>query len=671
MKSLKKLLCLMLAAVMAVSLSVTEYDTEKVYAASETQIYNESDWNKFAESINGGEAKASAVIMSDFTATSDFVCAMEKFSGTLDGNGHTITGLDKPLFDYVSGGTIKNLRLADIAITEYIGYESMSAIADSLYAGTISNCIIESGYIDVGGEAVGAIAGIIGNNGTVSDCVNNANVSGTVNVGGITGTIYQGTVKNCANKGDVKASDTGAGGIAGNMQSEEEDISVIENSYNQGNIYAGTEYAGGIAGSMLAMTSTVKVMNVYNTGDVNGGSKIGGITGDAGAQSDGDVLDIANAYSTGSVSGKKSLGTVIGRIEPGSSFKLNNIAYAKDESVNSSLYSVGTIFSGNKDHSQTADYAGTTAYAAADFASGKAAYALNAAENFDGSWSYWSYDGKSVLPADDNNARTYKVTYMNGGKEYKTVYSLNTGLYEVQDMPEAVDGSLFAGWYLNDYGTLTEVTEDVQASAADFSSAVKSDVVLYPVYLSVGTLERDPADKSSAITASDNSGFYLEGAQIRKPDASKKVTAGVRFITRISTALISNVEQLNDRNQSLRPDSSDDKGIGYGTVVTAKKNVASGSMIEKDENAASVMNGMIVSPAVINYREYNGYVLYTALVVGIPESHYTTDIAARPYITYYDANGVERTYYYTETSSSHNIGGGYYSSYKTLADFYG
>lgn len=666
MRLVKRVASLMLAIMLVVSGGMADMTVDKVSAATVVEIYSESDWNDFADTVNGGESELSAVLMTDFTATSDFLQIYEAFSGNFDGNGHTITGLTTSMFDYVYGGTVENLTVKDVAITEYVGYYSVGAIVDDLVGGIVDNCVVESGSINIEGASVGGVVGYISRGAIVSNCVNNADVSATKQVGGVVGIVNDGSIYNCGNNGSVRATGDMAGGIAGDVYPDEDTDAEIYNSYNTGYVSA-DEYSGGIAGQIVAWGASISLHSVYNTGTINGRNIIGGIIGIVETVYSFDSVIVNNSYNGGAVNSTGSVaGTIIGRMIPATAGAISskNTSYVKDTDINSSLYSVGAVES----NIQSSDSYGSVSYSVADVADGKLAYNMNRYNGFGKAWSYWAYDGSSVMLADDDNVRTYKVTYMKGGSELKTVYSLNTGLYEVMDSPADINGSLFAGWFTKNLGTVTAVTADVLSNAVDFEELISGDLVLYPVYLSTGTVVEDPADTSNSIKY-DNSGLYLQGAQIREPNASTGVTAGLRFITRISTSFIENVEALNEANASLRPESNTDKGIGYGTVVTAKNNIPAGNSLVKDLNATSVMRGMYVAPAVINYKEYNGYVLYTALVVGIPEAYYTTDIAARPYITYCDANGVERTYYYTEAPASNVVEGAYFTSYQKVYNY--
>lgn len=676
MRLFKKMAGVVLVAALMLAGSASDIGAVKVSAASDMQIYNEADWNEFATAVNDGDTGLSAELMADFAATADFQQIYEGFEGSFEGNGHVISGLTTSMFDWIKGGMVSNLVLKDVAIDSFVGYYSVGAVVDDLTdGGKVVNCKVDGTISPDASDSyntrVGGIAGYI-NGGSIENCVNNADVSGYGDIGGIVGYVNNGKIINDINTGTVTSGKNCSGGIAGNVYPDEGNLPEIYGCYNTGDVN-GNEYIGGIVGQAVAWNAEIVMHSNYNMASVSGSSNIGGIVGIATSMTSGDTVKLGNGYNAGNVTGSSNIGAAAGKLELSASDSISsvNVYYAKDSSVNSRLYSVGTVSINNKSSVQTSDYFGKCDYTLNDFSSGMVAYKLNSYDGYDVDWTYWSYDGSSVIFADTENMRTYKVTYMNGGSEYKNVYTLNTGLYEVLDSPADVDGSLFAGWFKEDLGTVGTITAQVIGSAADFSEAAASDMILYPVYLSTGTLERDPSDDSSSVGESNNSGFYLEGAQMRRADSDAGVTAGIRFITRISSSLVGSIEALNEANASLRPDSAEDKGAGYGTVVTNAANLSDEQMLEKDETAASLMNGMVVSPAAVNYREYDGYVLYTALVIDIPESHYSTNIAARPYITYFDANGIERTYYYTEGSSSNVAGGAYYTSYQTLADYYG
>lgn len=167
------------------------------------------------------------------------------FTGVLDGNGHSITGLNvgtlksfNGLFSY-SSGTIRNLKL-----TGTINAHSNSGILVGWNTGTIENCTV-NGSITAGSQTdnIWEVGGIVGWNdttGRISSCVSNANVSGNpaymgyqaashYYYGGVSGS-NNGTITNCCSTGAVKGAR--AGGLLGYNSG------TITNCYTTSKVYA-------------------------------------------------------------------------------------------------------------------------------------------------------------------------------------------------------------------------------------------------------------------------------------------------------------------------------------------------------------------------------------------------------------------------------------------------
>ncbi len=257
----------------------------------------------------------------------------------------------------------------------------------------------------------------------------------------------------------------------------------------------------------------------------------------------------------------------------------------------------------------------------------------------------------AINNVDVARAASNTVTFKNGSTVVGTK-NVNTGdTVESLNVPET-DGKLFAGWFTRNVGDITNVSNALNF-AYDFSSEVNSSKTLYAGWINVGTGE--------------SSEFYLMGTQYR--EKSSDTTAGLRFMTRINDSLVENIQALNLANSGIRPTNSNQKGIGYGTVVTYAESLKDGSMLIKEPSALVISDDFYVVPAVKTYTFGSDHRIYTALVVGIPEEGYSQHIAARPYITYADANGVTQTYYYTETSdTTHKLGGAYYLNYNEAVD---
>lgn len=131
-----------------------------------------------------------------------------KFTGTFDGQGHTIKGLkydvsDKGevgLFSQTENATIKNLIIED---AYFKGNANVGGIVGRMYRTTITDCAVLNSYIE-GRDHVGAIAGEIaqtevdGNwvGGTITNCFSDARIkTREYQAGGMLGTILCGTVE--------------------------------------------------------------------------------------------------------------------------------------------------------------------------------------------------------------------------------------------------------------------------------------------------------------------------------------------------------------------------------------------------------------------------------------------------------------------------------------------
>ena len=131
-----------------------------------------------------------------------------KFTGTFDGQGHTIKGLkydvsDKGevgLFSQTDNATIKNLIIEG---AYFKGNANVGGIVGQMYRTTITDCAVLNSTIE-GRDHVGAIAGEIaqtqvdGNyeGGTITNCFSDANIkTREYQAGGMLGTIHCGTVE--------------------------------------------------------------------------------------------------------------------------------------------------------------------------------------------------------------------------------------------------------------------------------------------------------------------------------------------------------------------------------------------------------------------------------------------------------------------------------------------
>ena len=152
------------------------------------------------------------------------------FVGSLDGRGHTISGIviNRPnyqhvgLFGYAIGQYIKNLTLANSDIT---GENYVGAIVG--FGNTnIENCHVTSDVTVSGQFCVGGIVGIYA---TIQGCTSAATVSGSESIGGILGDSNASTVRDCLYLGNSVTANSNryVGAIVGSG-----DNTTLENNYH-------------------------------------------------------------------------------------------------------------------------------------------------------------------------------------------------------------------------------------------------------------------------------------------------------------------------------------------------------------------------------------------------------------------------------------------------------
>ncbi|MCQ2064095.1 MAG: InlB B-repeat-containing protein [Fibrobacter sp.] len=183
---------------------------------------------------------------SNFTQWTPIGTSEKPYTGTFDGNGHTIRGL------YVNDGDAEYVGL--------FGYIDESA--------KVQNVGVVDSYFN-GSLCVGGVVGV--NNGTVSNVYNTGVVSGGTFVGGVVGYNDDGTVSNVYNTGSVSGRGHHVGGVVGYSS-----YSTVSNVYNTGSVNG----TGGSVGGVVGYSYYSTVSNVYNTGSVSGKTYVGGVVGD-------------------------------------------------------------------------------------------------------------------------------------------------------------------------------------------------------------------------------------------------------------------------------------------------------------------------------------------------------------------------------------------------------
>ena len=277
------------------------------------------------------------------------ICNKNGFSGTLDGNGHTIYDLNlntQPgFFSNITGGTVKNLILKNVTSST----DTLGGILTACNYGYIDDCKIYGTLKTKKAGHAGAFAGL--NHGAITNCeayVDITNSSSNSTVGGICaendgvifGTVYRGKITVTGENtvvGGICGYDTGGyvsdsfanlttsaqtnfgyiGGVCGMAEG-----SQIYKCASKGSIVASSKntiYSGGIC----ALLQNATLYNCYSLTDIHAFSGIGYSGGICGLSSG---SNIQNTYSAGSILSGNSLmsGGICGYSENG--FIMQNVA---------------------------------------------------------------------------------------------------------------------------------------------------------------------------------------------------------------------------------------------------------------------------------------------------------------------------------------------------------
>lgn len=221
-----------------------------------------------AEEFAAMEPSGNYQLTEDITVTAPYgndITGFTGFTGTFDGNGHTVT-------------------LDITASTAYVGLFS------KLAGGAVVRNVITAGSVTATGKNnVGGIAGFANTYSgdvTIENCKNTAAVQGGNGVGGIfgycSGSAHSVTITGCANTGTISGA-RNSGGICGTL----ENAHFIKNCYNSGAVTGSN--IGGILGRGA---KGVLIENCYNLENISNGNAILAF-----AYKQGNPIEVKNCYA--------------------------------------------------------------------------------------------------------------------------------------------------------------------------------------------------------------------------------------------------------------------------------------------------------------------------------------------------------------------------------------
>lgn len=287
--------------------------TENITVTTEwtVDVNTIEEFNAIRSKANGGYK-----LQLDIDLSSEDWNPIPMFSGLIDGNGHTISGLtianQQSQIGFVgkNTGIIKNLTFSNVDINvPAISQNSYVGAIAGKNEGTIDNCVVSGSivvqnHISTYEDFTGGISGSNGSSATITNCTNNAPISGINNVGGITGVSSSNNLSYLTNNGTVQAELYAAGIVSdsgGNF------------SYctNNGTISSQSYTAGIVAHGQLFATD-IKMLRCKNTGSINSESCTGGLI--AYFPQKVTIDDCVNRANVISTSTSEQIGGLCGRI---------------------------------------------------------------------------------------------------------------------------------------------------------------------------------------------------------------------------------------------------------------------------------------------------------------------------------------------------------------------
>lgn len=249
----------------------------------------------------------------DLNVADQATFTVSSFTGTLDGSGHAIKNLKKPLIGNLqSPGSVRNLTVEAAFNDEY---SQLIGVIASNNTGTVADCVVTGsadivlrGTSSVLPSAFGLVAGWNDFGGTISGCRTDADVqitlpTGCGSLGALTG-VNAGRIENCYTEGRLVTAGGGSvnvGGLAGELGRGVYPGPTILNSYSVTVVTAGNN---AIAGRLFGKESTpVRSDSVIASYALDGMKAVGatGMIADTFSRTDSQMKNPAtyNRWDTG------------------------------------------------------------------------------------------------------------------------------------------------------------------------------------------------------------------------------------------------------------------------------------------------------------------------------------------------------------------------------------
>lgn len=237
-----------------------DHKTKTSYVLTTATQVNGSNLSSLLSTTNSAALAGNYILNSDVTisSVSGLLGAYGyPFTGSFDGNGHTVTfnmgTIAKAYFGLFAenGGLVKNLHVA-ISYQDNSGNDIQGGVAGvNDYYGTIYHCYA-TGSITRPGDTGNFIGGLVGDNfGLIQECYSTVSITGAnTAVGSLVGNSMNGAIKDCYATGSVSGRIV-VGGLSGEWND-------VTRTYGYGYCFIPSDTYG-----------TVQISNCYSTGSVS------------------------------------------------------------------------------------------------------------------------------------------------------------------------------------------------------------------------------------------------------------------------------------------------------------------------------------------------------------------------------------------------------------------
>ena len=288
---MKKLLATILALMMALGVTTMAW-AEEDWTGSGTEadpyvITTEAGLNKLATNVNNGELYSgkyfklgASITVTDWTPIGQKGSETNKFAGTFDGNGQTVTinGIKSDLDSAFGGyagffGAVKDATIKNLTVAGTINGSDVAGVVARLDgASKVINCINKANVTGTS-KAAGITVKIDGANVVIDDCTNDGEIKcNTVN--GAAGIVVYAkganfTINGCTNNG--KISGPFVGGVVFNVS--DSGSGIVKNCVNNGSVHSTNAGQNIMTAGIVSVNSKgheLKIVNCSNTGVIEG-----------------------------------------------------------------------------------------------------------------------------------------------------------------------------------------------------------------------------------------------------------------------------------------------------------------------------------------------------------------------------------------------------------------